>query len=236
MNQPDVTKLFKGDAAVAYDQGIRRRIPGYESLHTTTFAMLESALPESARLLVVGAGTGHELVAYAQARPLWHMVGVDPSLDMLERARQKIAAAGVGAQVDLYHGTTDGLPTETSFDAATAVLVMHFLSDDGAKADFLQAISQRLRKGGLLLLADMTGQPGTPAFETIFSAWKVHWCHAHGVDIGDARVEQDFAERRARAGWIDEERHLALFSQAGFDEPLSFWSALSFRAWSMRKR
>jgi tRNA (cmo5U34)-methyltransferase len=236
MNQPDVTKLFGSQASLAYDDGIRKRIPGYETLHTTSYAILESALPDSARLLVVGAGTGQELVAYARARPQWQLVGVDPSLDMLERAREKTAAAGVAARVELHHGTTEVLPQETLFDAATALLVMHFLPDDAGKTKFLLGIAQRLRPGGLLLLADMTGQPGTAEFEALFAAWKVHWRHAHGADSGDARIEQEFAERRGRAGWIDERRHLALFAQTGFEDFMPFWSGLLFRGWLMRKR
>ncbi len=53
----------------------------------------------------------------------------------------------------LHRGTISELD-ETNFDAATALLEMHFLPDDGEKLDFLKAIHNRLKRGAKLILAD----------------------------------------------------------------------------------
>jgi tRNA (cmo5U34)-methyltransferase len=232
----DVSKLFGRDRASDYDGDIRRRIPGYEALHTTAFAMLSGRLASDARLLLVGAGTGHEMLLLAQARPDWRLLGVDPSVDMLAIAQQKFIAAGVSGRVEARPGTVADLPSTELFDAATALLVMHFLLDDQSKRDFLNSIARRLKTGALFLIADLTGQPGTPEFEVLFAAWQMHCRLMHGLDVDEEAMAKEFAMRRARPGWIDEPRHLELFAEAGFDAPLRFWSGLLFSAWAMTKR
>lgn len=54
-----------------YDHKIRASIPGYEALHAMAHDFLRPALPETARLLVVGAGTGMELLTFGAAHPGW---------------------------------------------------------------------------------------------------------------------------------------------------------------------
>jgi tRNA (cmo5U34)-methyltransferase len=231
----DLSQLFGRERSPDYDVGIRKRIPGYEALHSTSQALLEEALPAKARVLVVGAGTGHELIVCAQARHDWHFLGLDPSQDMLTIAKEKVFAAGVSSRVELHLGTTEDLPTGESFDAATALLVMHFIPEDDRKLAFLAAIHARLKSGGVFLLADMTGRPGSADFNRLFAAWKVHWCAMNGVGKDDPNMQKEFAERMARPGWIDEARHHELFASAGFSDPLRYWSGLLFSAWAMRK-
>ena len=231
----DLNKNFGREGAPEYDQAIRLRIPGYEALHSTARALLECQLPPQARILVVAAGTGQELVSCAEGRPGWSFVGVDPSADMLDIARTKIASVGLGDRVQLFCGSTVELPASERFDAATALLVMHFLPDDGSKHSFLQAIAERMKPGAPLLLADLTGEPGTDEFETLFAAWQSHYAAALGVPADDPAVAKEFAERRSRAGWGDEARHAELFAATGFATPIRFWAGLLFRAWVMRK-
>jgi tRNA (cmo5U34)-methyltransferase len=231
----DLGKHFGGERASEYDEGIRRRIPGYETLHATAQAVLESQLPPRARLLVVGCGTGREIVAYAKANPGWALVGVDPSADMIAIAEKKVAAAAVGDRVELRGGTVSAVAASENFDAATALLVMHFLADDGSKESFLSAIAERLNPGAPLVLADMTGMPGTLEFETIIEAWKAYWSRTYEIAADDPGMLKEFAERRARSGWADDRRHAELFAATGFGPPVLFWKGLLFSAWVTRK-
>jgi tRNA (cmo5U34)-methyltransferase len=233
--QFDLSKLFGTDRAPDYDTGIRKRIPGYEALHETARALLVSSLRSDARLLVVGAGTGQELLTYAMAESGWRFVGVDLSPEMLDIARAKVARAGIAERIELRRGTAADLPEHERFDGATALLVMHFIAETTDKLAFLQSIGARLKPGASLLLADLCGSPGSPHFESLFAAWQAHWCATHGVARDDANMMKEFAERRARPGWIDEEQHLKLFAFAGFHTPVRFWSGLLFSAWLLRK-
>ena len=70
--EPDgTTAYFDRTRSSRYDQKIRASIPGYEALHAMVDDFLSPALPETARVLVVGAGTGMELLSLGAAHPGW---------------------------------------------------------------------------------------------------------------------------------------------------------------------
>ncbi len=70
----------KGNRATQYDLDIRKAILGYESLHGMTQSLLQTSLSKSARLLIVGSGTGMELVNYSKLNPEWLLTGVNPAV------------------------------------------------------------------------------------------------------------------------------------------------------------
>lgn len=55
---------FDSDRAHKYDQQIQIAIPGYTGLHSMAYALLSLNLHAQANLLVVGSGTGTELVNF----------------------------------------------------------------------------------------------------------------------------------------------------------------------------
>lgn len=59
---------FDEARAARSDRKIRLLTPGYEALHSMTNHLLRSLLPAEARLLVVGAGTGMEIIFLAENR------------------------------------------------------------------------------------------------------------------------------------------------------------------------
>ena len=64
---------------VFYDEKIRKVIRGYNEMHDLSYYLLKDNLPEDAKILVVGIGTGHEAIKYAENQEGWHIVGVDPT-------------------------------------------------------------------------------------------------------------------------------------------------------------
>lgn len=76
MKQPLI--LFDGERASGYDDRYARLAPFKEALHLNTRLVL-SKLPSQARVLIVGAGTGAELLYLAQSAPDWHFTVVEPS-------------------------------------------------------------------------------------------------------------------------------------------------------------
>ena len=58
------------------------------------------------------------------------------------------------------------------FDAATAMLVMHFLPGDGPKDRFAREISLRFKPGAKFVLADLEGEAADEKFSSLVSAWK----------------------------------------------------------------
>ena len=82
---PEQTIDFDSNPPVAtseYDHMAQMALPGYEAMHTMTKSILRSHLPELTNLLIVGAGSGMELVEVSKGNSQWQMLGVDPSSNM----------------------------------------------------------------------------------------------------------------------------------------------------------
>jgi ubiquinone/menaquinone biosynthesis C-methylase UbiE len=87
-------------------------------------------LPVGARVLDVGTGTGLvAMVAGQVAGPAGRVVGVDLSKEMLNSARQKIAAAGL-SQVEFRQGDAEHLDLpDHSFDVVFFASTLFFVPD-----------------------------------------------------------------------------------------------------------
>ncbi|MGH2616503.1 MAG: class I SAM-dependent methyltransferase [Thermomicrobiales bacterium] len=220
------------DRARSYDDDIRAAIPGYELLHETAAALLQNDLGENARVLLVGAGTGEEIVRLAPGNPGWHLIAVDPSAPMLAVARERVQAADLSDRVDLREGYVGDLPEGELFDAATMLLVMHFAPDDGAKLELLRSVSARLKLGAPLILADMHGDLHDPAIKRRYEAWKRRQI-ARGVAVADA--EAMFAGLPQVVHFVPRERIEDLLREAGFVDIEPVFSAFVIGAWFARK-
>jgi tRNA (cmo5U34)-methyltransferase len=210
-----------------YQIKTRQIVPGYEAIFNIMLAILCQRLPKQARLLIVGAGGGTELDVFGRGSQ-WQMVGVDPSVEMLNAASSKVTALGLSDRVHLIQGTLDNVPVSDSFNAATSILVMHFLPDDGRKLSFLRSINQHLESGAPFFLLDFCGERGSQQFNEIFSAWKIHAIHS-GVPV--EFIEEQSEKVLLNAPFVAESRVIELLSEAGFMEVVPFYKALLHSGW-----
>ncbi|TMC47528.1 MAG: class I SAM-dependent methyltransferase [Chloroflexi bacterium] len=123
--------------------GRRRR--GYTRL------VIASGIHPGDRLLDVGCGTGYltRLVADAAA-PDGTALGIDPSLQALERARRSRRPTNCSFAV----GTAEALDaTEGAFDVVVSSLAIHHIPE-GARSTAFAEMFRVLRPGGRLLVAD----------------------------------------------------------------------------------
>jgi tRNA (cmo5U34)-methyltransferase len=191
-----------------------------------------SQLPEKANLLVVGAGTGIELVQLGKTNPQWQILGLDPSANMLAVAQQSIERHGLSKRVNLYQGYTHELPTTPLYDGATCILVMHFLPDDGSKLTLLQSIFQRLSSSSCFVLVDVFGDIASATFAHLVSILKVYWKQV-GIDL--EKIAE--AQKNINQGLypISELRVLELLQQAGFENITRFYTGLWVGGWIANK-
>jgi len=228
-------KLINFDTAppiqvVQYDDMIRKFVPGYDAIFQLALAHFQVVLASTpASLLIVGAGSGKELITFGQADPTWTLTGVDPSAHMLSIARQKIAQYNLAERVTLHQGFVEELLATTEFDAATCILVMHFLPDNGAKLALLSNIAARLKVGAPLVLVDIFG--GRSFVKELEPTWI-----RHGEQMGLAvEAMQKLGRAQDEFYPIQEERTLELFKQAGFANPTRFYTALFYGGWIVTK-
>lgn len=222
---------FDRDRATQYDLDIRKAIPGYESLHGMAYSLLQTSLGESARLLIVGSGTGMELVNYSKSNPAWLLTGVEPSPEMMAIAKLELSHQQIQERVDLHTGYVDSLPETEPMDAATLMLVMHFLTDDGAKLQLLKDIAQRLKPGAKLILADLYGDRSASYFDRFIQAWQ-NFYFSQLDDETRTKAEANFQTSiRNSIYFVTEARIIELLEAAGFSQINKFYNAFLFGGW-----
>ncbi|MEO7912186.1 MAG: methyltransferase domain-containing protein, partial [Roseiflexaceae bacterium] len=105
------------------------------------------------RVLDVGCGTGTlALIAKQRVGDQGRVSGVDPSAQMIGRARRK--ATRRGAVIDFQVGVIEQLAfPDRSFDVVLSSFMMHLLPDE-LKRQGLAEIARVLKPGGRLLVVD----------------------------------------------------------------------------------
>ena len=216
---------FSDPAVVAqYADNLARQVPGVHALHQMTHILLAERVPPDGRVLVLGAGGGVELKAFADAHPGWRFTGVDPSAEMLALATQTLADSAHRAE--LVHGYIESAP-ELEFDGATCLLTLHFLSLE-ERLRTLGELRRRLKPGASLVIAHHS-VPDDPAEKRRWFQRCVAFAAANGIP-------GDKAEERAnliadQLPTLAPEAEEALLRRAGFERPSLFYAALTFRGW-----
>lgn len=162
--------VFDNERAKSYDSRFEKLSPMRDTLHLVARLALGS-LPENAHLLCVGAGTGAELVYLAKAFPTWRFTVVEPAEAMMAICRERAEDAGLTGRCNFHQGFTSTLPKGAQFDAATSILVSHFLVDRDARVSFFADIYKRLQPGGLLLSADIASLESLESEVSLLSLW-----------------------------------------------------------------
>jgi tRNA (cmo5U34)-methyltransferase len=186
--------------------------------------LLAERVPADGRVLVLGAGGGLELKAFADAHPNWSFDGVDPSVPMLQLAGKTTAEHA--ARIRLHEGYIDAAP-EGPFNGATCILVFHFMTRE-QRLDALRQLRRRLKPGAPFVLAHIS----FPQTEPERSRWIARHV-AFGAAAG-LTAEQTESARQAigtRLSILDPADEERLLGEAGFADITQFYAAFSFRGW-----
>jgi tRNA (cmo5U34)-methyltransferase len=216
---------FSDPHAVArYAERPPRLVPGFVDLQRMAMLLLAEHAPDDARVLVLGAGGGLEIKAFAEARPGWRFDGVDPSLAMLDLARGTLGP--LGARACLHHGLIDVAP-EGPFDAATCILTLHFV-ERAERLRTLSEVRRRLRPGAPFAAAHLSFPQG--------AGDRDRWLSRYVAFAVDSGVERSQAER-ARSGIaaslpiLAPEEDEQILIDAGFGGVSLFYVGFAFRGW-----
>lgn len=217
-----MTAFSDPQAVARYAENPPRLVPGYADLQRMALVLLAERAPSDAHLLVLGAGGGLELKVFAEARPGWSFVGVDPSPEMLELARQVLGE--LQARVAFHDGYIDGAP-EGPFDGAACLLTLHFI-ESRERLRTLQEVRRRLRPGAPFVAAHYSIAPGDS--DRSLSRAAAFWTLS-GID--PARAETIRAGIAARLPILAPEEDERLLREAGFSDIRLFYMGLVFRGW-----
>jgi tRNA (cmo5U34)-methyltransferase len=218
-------KPFADPEAVArYVDGPPRFMPGFADLHRMSAILLAERMPPDARVLVVGAGGGLELRAFAEAHAGWTFTGVDPSAEMLKLAARTLDS--LASRATLVEGYVEDAPIGP-FDAATCLLTLHFLDREERRRTAWE-IHRRLRPGAPFVAAHTS----FPQDATQRSRWLARYAAfavSQGVD--PALAEGVRASVDASLSILSPEDDEAVLREAGFQDVTPFYAAFTWRGW-----
>ncbi|MGE7941103.1 class I SAM-dependent methyltransferase [Lysinibacillus xylanilyticus] len=218
---------FNNTLANEYEKGIRRTLPSYDAMLRLTHTFYHSTLPEQAEFLIVGSGSGNEILQFAEKRPHWSFVGIDPSEAMLQIAEERLKP--LPNNMSLHQGTIlDSLLPSIKFDAASCILVLHFIDDYQEKLATLKEIANNLKPGAPFVLVSKYGQLGSLETELQFDLWRAYWLQH--TKLSPSEVAE--MEKSIRSlSFMREEDILSLLQQAGFTKPSRFFATTLFGGW-----
>ena len=190
----------------AYDESIRKFIPGYEE--ALRRAADEVADIGPARVLDLGAGTGALAEAILEHDRVGCVKAIDVDPEMLAQARVRLKRFGARAQFS--ERSFDGpLPR---CDAVAASLALHHVPTMVGKLAIYERIFRALRPGGVFVNADVTVSSHPVARERTYRLWAAHLI-ACGID--EQRAWRHFDEWSLEDTYFPVDEELAAMRRAG---------------------
>lgn len=219
-----MSSFFDPETVAHYAETPLRLVPGFRDLQRMAALLLAENTESNARVLVLGAGGGLELKVFAEWNPDWAFVGVDPSAEMLDLARNTLGA--LAARVSFFEGYIDSAPPGP-FDAATCILTLHFIPRE-ERLRTLVELRQRLKPGAPLVVAHHSF-PQAKEEKAIWLERYATFANASGIPIEKARNAAKAIGNQLPV--LSPAQDEALLEEAGFSGVRVFYAGLTFRGW-----
>lgn len=114
-----------------------------------------AATPRIRRVLDIGCGAGNNTLKLLQLQPGFASDLLDLSAPMLERAKQRVTAAGASPVRTFQSDFRKADLTASSYDVILAAAVLHHLRDDADWESAFHKIYDLLAPGGSVWITDM---------------------------------------------------------------------------------
>ncbi|WP_193211319.1 class I SAM-dependent methyltransferase [Luteolibacter marinus] len=229
MDKEQIKAVFDQQAST-YDEKWKGLAAINGALHLLTGAVL-AELPEEARILCVGAGTGAELLYLAGRFPGWRFTAVEPSAAMLDVLRARAEEQGIAGRCVFHEGYLESLPAGEPFHAATSVLVSQFIQDRAERAGFFREIAARLVREGVLVSADLACDFATEEGRSLLGTW---FRLMKGGGVSAEEVERMRGAYERDVAVLPREGVPAIVMEGGFGVPVPFFQAGMIHAWYAR--
>jgi len=230
MHRDELVAVFDRQAA-DYDRQWEGMAPIRDGLYLLVEAAF-SVLPDDARILCVGAGTGVELAHFARRFPAWRFTAVEPSGPMLGVCRQRAEREGFASRCTFHEGYLESLPAGEGYHAAACFLVSQFILERAARSAFFRAIASRLLPGGLLASSDLASGAAPADFEGLLRMWLTAMV---GAGVSDERIEQARAAYGRDVAVLPPPAVASIIASGGFGSPTQFFQAGLLHAWIARR-
>lgn len=221
----DPASIFSDPDAVArYGDAPKRIVPGFLDLQRMTALLLAEKIDEKGHVLVLGAGGGLELKAFATWYPEWLFTGIDPSVQMLDLARKTLGS--LGARIQLQDGYIESAPVGP-FDGATCLLTLHFIPKKERLRTLIE-LRKRLKPGAPLVVAHHSFSQ-EKAEKTFWLGRYAAFASASGIKPENAFNAADAVGKQLPV--LSPKQDEALLRDAGFRNISLFYMGFSFHGW-----
>ncbi|EPH2240227.1 class I SAM-dependent methyltransferase [Pseudomonas aeruginosa] len=210
-----------------YDQQWAKLAAFREGIHLL-LGSLFARLPERARMLCVGAGTGAEIQALATRFPAWTFTAVEPSAGMVAVAQRRAQDYGYTDRCTFHTGYLDTLPSSAPFDCASSLLVSQFILNEEVRTGFFRAIASRLQVGGILVSSDLASETSSEEYKSLLTVWLRTMAAA---DVSPERVLQMQDAYAKDVAILAPQKVATMIAAAGFGVPVQFYQAGLIHAW-----
>jgi len=191
--------LLRGSAAAHPTELAEEEVASYSALMTASQPLIAQEVLDSYPihrhrcLLDVGGGEGVFLAAAATRAPALRLMLFDlPAV--VERARARLADAGLLERASIYGGNFLTNPLPEGADVISLVRIVHDY-DDASALSLLQAVRRALSTDGTLLIAEaMSGVRGAEPLDAYYG----HPCHGPRRAKNRGGDRQIAAARRLR--------------------------------------
>lgn len=218
-------EIFEKERASNYNQFVEDWIPNYSYFMEKLPKLLSDT--DNKDLLVVGCGTGNEIVQFAKADQDWKITGVDPSPEMINQAKERLAKH---ENIELIEGLVSDLSQDRKYGAVTLLLILHFLEDNGEKLNLLRQIAQRLKTEAPLVMLGITGDQ--KQMKTNLKVLKQLLPNNLDKDLLQNRLQRIENDLH----YVPEERLMELCQEAGFERPIRFFQTSIYMGWITWKK
>lgn len=152
----DIWRRFSGRGTYPHELAIMLLLPVRRIVLSPEKLVANLHLTRTSRVLEIGPGPGFFSIDVAQAIPQGRLELVDIQVEMLQKARRRLHRAGLH-NAGYTQANAVKLPFSSgAFDVAFLVAVLGEVPDPKA---CLLSIADALRPGGLLLVAELPGDP-----------------------------------------------------------------------------
>lgn len=221
----DKVEIFENERAAGYNQFVETWIPNYHYFLDRLPKLLSETNPKD--LLIVGCGTGNEIERFIQAPGHWEITGIDPSPEMIRQANEKLQRY---ENVTLIEGVLTDIDIEKKYSAASLLLVLHFLEDNGNKLKLLKDIATRLASGATFVMLDITGDKN----QIRQNLRILRFLLPDGLD--EELISNRLNRIENELYYISEERLSELCKEAGFEPPVRFFQSAIYMGWLTKKK
>ncbi|WP_026971610.1 class I SAM-dependent methyltransferase [Aliagarivorans marinus] len=148
-----------------------------------------AATPSIKRVLDIGCGAGNNSLKLAQCSSGFHCDLLDLSQAMLDRAKQRVIAAGVPS-VEVFQGDFRGIALpEQSYDVILAAAVLHHLRDDSDWEQAFRKIYRLTAPGGSVWISDLVSHESSAVHSMMWQRYGEYLSELGGQTYRDKVFE-----------------------------------------------